>query len=76
MDDAGSLSVSGIQRQLIMGRRTAGEADRGGQLEVIDGSGLGANRLLSSAHRRVVVTIGCTAEDSWTRSARPAWPAP
>jgi hypothetical protein len=61
MDDAGSLSVSGIQRQLIMGRRTAGEADRGGQLEVIDGSGLGANRLLSSAHRRVVVTIGTPA---------------
>jgi hypothetical protein len=61
VDDVGSLSVSGVQRQLAEGRRAAGEPDRGGQLEVVDGSGLGVSRLLSSAHRRVVVTIGAPA---------------
>jgi len=62
LDDAGSLSVSGIERRLAAGGGTVGDGTVGetvdAQLEVVDGSGLGVTRLLASAEGRVVVTIG------------------
>jgi hypothetical protein len=57
IDDAGSLSISAIERRFTSASQAAGET-HDAQLEVVDGSGLGVARLLAPAEGRVVVTIG------------------
>jgi hypothetical protein len=67
LDDADSLSVSGIERLLAAGGDTRGETVDA-RVEVIDGSGLGVTRLLACAGGRVVVAIGAPARRVVPRS--------